>query len=148
MNVAGLMRVSDSVNLQYRRSTVASGDILVSIVGTIGRVAIVGPACVGFNIARAVARIAPSQYIRPDFLAFLLRATSTQRRLVGSSFESARKTLNLSALEGLEFPLPAKREQSDFMKELAVLHDALAAVTAKLEASNKLRMTIANQLFS
>jgi restriction endonuclease S subunit len=148
VNVAGLMRVSDSVNRQYRRSTVASGDILVSIVGTIGRVAIVSPECEGFNIARAVARIAPSQDLRSDFLAFLLRATSTQRRLVGSSFESARKTLNLSALEVLEFPLPDKQQQSAFMKELTVLHEALEALTAKLEASNKLQMTIANQLFS
>ena len=148
VDVAGLMRVSDSVNRQYRRSKVATGDILVSIVGTIGRVAIVSPECEGFNIARAVARIAPSQDIRSDFLAFLLRATSTQRRLVGSSFESARKTLNLSALEVLEFPLPDKKQQSAFMKELIVLHEALTAITGKLQASNKLQMTIANQLFS
>jgi type I restriction enzyme M protein len=148
VNVAGLMRVSESVNRQYRRSTVANGDILVSIVGTIGRVAIVGPECEGFNIARAVARIAPSPDLRSDFLAFLLRATSTQRRLVGSSFESARKTLNLSALAELEFPLPIKKQQSAFMEELTVLHEALAALTAKREASNKLQMTIANQLFS
>jgi type I restriction enzyme S subunit len=148
VNVAGLMRVSDSVNRQYRRSTVASGDILVSIVGTIGRVVIVSPECEGFNIARAVARIAPSQDLHSDFLAFLLRATSTQRRLVGSSFESARKTLNLSALEVLEFPLPDKKQQSTFMSELNVLHEALTALNAKLEASKKLQMTITNQLFS
>lgn len=148
VDVAGLMRVSESVNRQYRRSTVSNGDILVSIVGTIGRVAIVGPECEGFNIARAVARIAPSPDLRSDFLAFLLRATSTQRRLVGSSFESARKTLNLSALEVLEFPLPDKNQQSAFMKELTVLHDVLAALTAKLEASNNLQMTTANQFFS
>lgn len=148
VDVASLMRVSDSVNRQYRRSTVSTGDVLVSIVGTIGRVAIVGPECEGFNIARAVARIAPSEDIRSDFLAFLLRATSTQRRLVGSSFETARKTLNLSALEVLEFPLPDKKQQSAFMNELSVLHEALVALTTRLEASNKLQLSIANQVFS
>jgi type I restriction enzyme S subunit len=148
VNVASLMRVSDSVNRQYRRSTLATGDILVSIVGTIGRVAIVGPECDGFNIARAVARIAPSEHILSDFLAFLLRASSSQHRLVGSSFESARKTLNLSALEVLEFPLPDKKQQSAFMKQLNVLHEALGALTTKLEASSKLQLSIANQVFS
>jgi type I restriction enzyme S subunit len=136
------------VNRQYRRSTLATGDILVSIVGTIGRVAIVGPECDGFNIARAVARIAPSEHILSDFLAFLLRASSSQHRLVGSSFESARKTLNLSALEVLEFPLPDKKQQSAFMKQLNVLHEALGALTTKLEASSKLQLSIANQVFS
>ncbi len=146
INIASLMRVSEAVNRQYRRSTVATGDILVSVVGTIGRVVIVGPESSGFNIARAVARIAPTADILPDFLAFILRAASTQRRLVGSSFESARKTLNLSALEEIESPLPSIEQQSAFMENLTVYHDTLAALATKVEASKELQMSLVNQL--
>ncbi|GIK10579.1 MAG: hypothetical protein BroJett001_26450 [Chloroflexota bacterium] len=146
--VSQLERVSDEVSRQYRRSVVMHGDVLVSIVGTIGRVAVVGPECAGFNIARAVARLAPAPTVRSEFLAFTLRSPTTQRELVGNSFETARKTLNLSALEALTISLPPLDRQDALLDQLCRIRKAADAVQKRAGASGMLAEAIVNHLLA
>lgn len=99
--------VSPQVDSRHRRSRLASGDIVISVVGTIGRVARIPPELSGANIARALARIrVDSPRAEPEFVARLLRAPQWQRKLTADSFETARKTLNISSLGSLLIPLP------------------------------------------
>jgi type I restriction enzyme S subunit len=136
VNISELVRVSAEVDQQYRRSRVITGDVLVSIVGTIGRVAVVGQECSGFNIARAVARITPNSLVHPEFLACLLRSPSVQRRLIGDAFESARKTLNLAKLAKLTLPVPEREAQEAFLGELSGYQDAVQRLTDVSTASS------------
>lgn len=116
VEIAGLRTISRSVHEQYERSVVRHGDVLVSVVGTIGRVAVVPEAADGFNIARAVARIAPDRNrISPEFLLAVLRTPAYERKLIDAGFESARRTLNLGSLAGIEMPLPALSAQEEFL---------------------------------
>lgn len=145
--MAALMRVSETVHRQYRRSTVAAGDILISVVGTIGRVAVVKSNCEGFNIARAIARVAPSDQVDSEFLASLLKAPSMQRGLVGNSFETARKTLNLSALATLELPVPDLKTQKAYTAEVARFLRVIDALSSKAQACSALIESAGNEIF-
>jgi type I restriction enzyme M protein len=146
--VSDLERVSQAVNNQYRRSVVTIGDILVTVVGTIGRVAVVGPECDKFNIARAVARLAPSEEVLPEFLAIILKAHTTQMKLLGNAFETARKTLNLSALEKLIVPLPSLKSQEEFLKDIRRINGAKDAIELKIVSSQELVSAIIDAVFS
>jgi type I restriction enzyme S subunit len=97
------------------------GDVLVSIVGTIGRVFFVPDGCEGFNIARAIARISPARGVDGRYIAYVLRTTAYQRGLSGASFETARKTLNLEELGKLAIPLPPIGKQIEVVEDLARL---------------------------
>lgn len=119
INRTELKRISPKTHNEYKRSQIAAGDVLVSIVGTIGRIYIARNEDDGSNIARAVARIRTNNEVSPSFLAYVLKAPAYQETLINEAFESARKTLNLNALGALEVPVPAMLEQEHWCRKLA-----------------------------
>jgi len=124
--VDSLNRITAAVDEQYRRSRAEAGDVLVSVVGTIGRIAIVSDTHAGANIARALARISPiRRLMSPEFLAVILTTPSFQSRLLHGAFETARKTLNLSELGQMPIPCPDISEQRRIVERAAVLRTAI-----------------------
>lgn len=116
--IHSLKRITPTIDSQYRRSRVKGGDVLVSIVGTIGRVFLVPDTFNNFNIARAIARISPRPEVDGRYLYYLLGATECQRRLTNESVETARKTLNLEQLGKLLLPLPSIEQQRQLVHSI------------------------------
>ncbi|MEC9790936.1 restriction endonuclease subunit S [Escherichia marmotae] len=116
-----LRKISKEIDLQYKRSKVRKNDILVTIVGAIGRIGIVRED-INVNIARAVARISPEcNIIVPMFLHIWLSSPVMQTWLVQSSKEVARKTLNLKDLKNAFVPLPSIEEQHEIVRRVEQL---------------------------
>ncbi|EPE1916616.1 restriction endonuclease subunit S, partial [Escherichia coli] len=116
-----LRKISKEIDLQYKRSKVRKNDILVTIVGAIGRIGIVRED-INVNIARAVARISPEyKIIVPMFLHIWLSSPVMQTWLVQSSKEVARKTLNLKDLKNAFVPLPSIEEQREIVRRVEQL---------------------------
>ncbi|EFL4478406.1 restriction endonuclease subunit S [Escherichia fergusonii] len=116
-----LRKISKEIDLQYKRSKVRKNDILVTIVGAIGRIGIVRED-INVNIARAVARISPEcNIIVPMFLHIWLSSPVMQTWLVQSSKEVARKTLNLKDLKNAFVPLPSIEEQAEIVRRVEQL---------------------------
>jgi type I restriction enzyme S subunit len=110
--LGNLRRIGPSVHSEYKRSVVEAGDVLVSVVGTIGRTFLVPEQASGFNIARAIARIAPDPTkVVPELLATILRTPDLQRSLFNAAFESVRRTLNLNSLAKIEVKIPPSSTQ-------------------------------------
>jgi type I restriction enzyme S subunit len=142
----GLQRISPEVHQQYRRSTITAGDVLVSLVGTIGRCVLVTSEAEGANIARAVARLSAAKKILPPFLRAVLESDSLQTRMRVAAFETARKTLNLSSLAQLRVPVPPLSEQRAFVNVL-LLHETTAGRHRRLlDLSNQLLRTLLAKL--
>src|SRR5690554_2510592 len=113
-----LRSISLQIDDQYRRSKVKQGDILVTIVGAIGRVGIVRDNT-DANIARAVARISPNEsLVHPFYVHCWLSSPTMQWWLVNSSKEVARKTLNLKELKTAPIPLPPLEEQTEIVRRV------------------------------
>ena len=94
-----LKRISPAISANYRRTVLQGGEVLLTIVGTIGRTA-VAPDCLrGANTARAVAVIAISGIMSPHYVETALRDTGMRARLTVAAHEVARKTLNLKMCE-------------------------------------------------
>jgi type I restriction enzyme S subunit len=115
-----LRTISSAVDREYQRSRVRGGDVLISVVGTIGRVAIVP---VGFegNIARAIARLACGPRVLPEWTRYWLESHIVQWWLVRSSREVARKTLNLSELATTRVAVPSILEQAESVRRVGLL---------------------------
>ncbi|MCO5055838.1 restriction endonuclease subunit S [Thermomonas sp.] len=124
-----LRTIAASVDHDFRRSRVEAGDLLVSVVGTIGRTAIV-PAGLNANIARAVARIACRDGIDSRWVRAWLSTDDMQWWLLNSSKEVARKTLNLSDLSTAPIKLPPPDEQAEIIRRV----EALFALADKVQA--------------
>lgn len=122
-----LRTVSQEVDQEYRRSRVVGGEVLISVVGTIGRTAVV-PVGLEANIARAVARVACRQGVIGHWVHYWLSTTSMQWLLLSSSKEVARKTLNLSDLARMPVAVPSLEEQQlivDRVERLLAIADQI-----------------------
>jgi len=129
-----LRTIAASVDHDFRRSRVEAGDLLVSVVGTIGRTAIV-PAGLNANIARAVARIACRDGIDSRWVRAWLSTDDMQWWLINSSKEVARKTLNLSDLSTAPIKLPPPDEQTEIIRRVEALFALADQVQARYGAA-------------
>lgn len=129
-----LRTVAPSVNDEYQRSRVSGGEVLVSVVGTIGRTAIV-PSGVNANIARAVARVACRKEISSHWVHYWLSTDSLQWHLVSSSKEVARKTLNLSDLARIPLALPSQDEQLQIVNRVEALFKLADRIESRYKAA-------------
>ena len=128
-----LRGISFDVDSKYKSAKVKTGDLLVSIVGTIGRTVIVTENCSGFNIARAIAKL-PIAKCNSAFTKIFIDSENGQRWLNGDSREVARKTLNLEQLKTLPIPIPPQEEQTEIVKRVEHLFAKADTIEAQYQS--------------
>jgi type I restriction enzyme S subunit len=124
--------------LENARTRVSSGDVLLTIVGTIGRVAVVPATARPFALQRSVAVLKP-RLIEARFLAYALETSDAQSWLSSNAKGTAQKGIYLNVLGDLPVPLAPVAEQVRIADRLdEVLSDLDAAVSELELASRKL----------
>ncbi len=63
------MRISTSIEENYRRTRLQGGEVLLTLVGSVGQTAIVSSDLAGWNVARAIAVIRPSEEVSAKWLS-------------------------------------------------------------------------------
>jgi len=109
--VDGLHRISLDLDAEFKRSRLEGGEVLLSIQGTIGRVAICPPDLAGANISRTIARISPDDQIDPEYLAEWLRLQAGRFTTSGST----RASLNIGTIRKMGLPIPERARQAEFV---------------------------------
>src|SRR5690606_9010159 len=61
LNLSEVMRLAPEIEAKYGRTRIQTGDVLLTIVGSVGQVAVVPDELSGWNIARAIAMIRPNK---------------------------------------------------------------------------------------
>ncbi len=96
---------------EYRRTSLCQGDVILSVVGSMGRSAVVGPDEQGFNLNRPLARIR----LRPNLPSRLLWHWTQTTHFMGlaklaTGGGTAQPTLNLGDLANFAVGLPQSAE--------------------------------------
>ncbi|MFB6705753.1 restriction endonuclease subunit S [Streptomyces sp. NPDC056333] len=148
----GLKRIRADVAQRYPRTTLSGGELLLSLVGTIGRAALATERLEGANVARAIG-VFPldADRVDPRWVLTVLQSGTFHQHLERASNEVARKTLNLADARRCPIPLPPKQRQVELVEEVSQLrHDALrlneAAKTAQKRAEH-LRLVVLTAAF-
>lgn len=133
-------RTSVEIAAKYARSTLRQGDVLLSIVGTIGKVAIVPAALNGANITQSSVRIRPGPAIDSVFLKAMLKAPSLTSQYEKHRLGTGVPRLNVAHVRELRCVLPPLNEQRRIVAKLEALQarsrrarEALDAVPPLLE---------------
>lgn len=105
IDVEKLLRAAPNVEAPYRRSRLQPGDILMSIRGTTGVVAIVPPELAGANITQDTARIRVDVANR-EYVYQVLHAPDVRRQIRLNTIGQAVKGINLAAVRQLQIPWP------------------------------------------
>ncbi len=134
---ANIKRISPAIDRQYPRTRLQGGEVLVTLVGTIGRTAVVSHAMAGANVARAVGMLPLCPHASPVFVRLALDQPVKNRELDDLAREVARKTLNLGLLKAVRIPLPPLPEQHEIVRRV----EALFALADRIEARVTVAMT-------
>ena len=109
-----MLHTRPELNAKYLRSTLLEGDILLSIGGTIGRVAIVPKELEGANITQHTARISLQSRYDPVYVKGVLESPLMQEVMAKNTLGVAQVGLNLKDIR--VFPVPdVPQEEQNFL---------------------------------
>lgn len=94
-----VMKVSAEIEEKYQRTRLIGGELLITVVGSVGECAIVPGELRGWNVARAVsvARIKDSYDKR--FIKYCFKSEDIKFQMYGNTNDTVQPTLNLSSLK-------------------------------------------------
>ncbi|WP_157451043.1 restriction endonuclease subunit S [Deinococcus puniceus] len=118
--------------LENRRTNINIGDVLLTIVGAIGRTAVVPEGLGRFTLQRSVAVLKP-QNVVAKYLAYVLDSPITQTFFEANARGTAQKGIYLKALAETPFPLPPLPEQLRIADKLETLLSRVDAGRERLE---------------
>lgn len=128
--VTGLKRISHDIAAEYQRTALRGGELLVTLVGSVGRTGVVPDALKGANTARAVGVLPLAESVNAQFVSLLLEALPYQQALTAGAHEVARKTLNLGTLKEFVVALPEPAEQDELIRRIQPQLDELERMHA------------------
>lgn len=117
-----IQKIDETTHSKLKRSQLKVGDILFSIAGSIGRMAIVTEDLLPANTNQAVAILRPKvDLVDTDFLFYFLRDAKSQGDARKRIVQSVQNNLSLGELANLSISLPSRTTQvaiSSFMRVL------------------------------
>ncbi len=137
LSLDGIRRTSPEIAHEYRRSTLNTGDVLLSIRGTAGRVCRIPKALDGANITQDTARISVHNGIDPDFIALYLQSPSAQHRFDAAMKGVAVRGVNIGDVRALQIAVPPRDEQQEIVRRVDILFKLSDKIEKRVEAATK-----------
>lgn len=143
VRVNEVRRTTAAIARQYTRSSLKAGDILLSIRGHVGRVAIVPAELEGANITQDTARLAVNGACNAQYLYWFLQTADVQHWMRKHMKGVAVKGINLGDVKELEVPIvePAKQ------RRIATILDKADALRRKREEGIRLTEALLRSTF-
>ena len=124
---------AESFKAEHARTRVAPGDVLLTIVGTIGRSAVVPEGIEPFALQRSVAVLSPNSNVLAKFLAYQFQSPRSQRHFEQHARGTAQKGVYLKTLGETPILVPSIREQNAIVAEIEKQFSRLDKAVANLK---------------
>jgi type I restriction enzyme S subunit len=139
-----VLRVSKEIERQYSRSRLVGGEVLLSLVGSVGAVAVVPLALAGWNVARAVAVIRVKNQANL-WVKYSLSSDNAQHYMGVWQTTTVQATLNLRDVRRLPIVLPPVWERDAIAALLKALDDKIAVNDRIVATSDRLAASVLGQ---
>jgi type I restriction enzyme S subunit len=130
INLQTVRRTTKEMDASFARSRLSAGDLLLSIRGSVGRLAIVPPELNGANITQDSVRLSIKEEVETAFVEYMLRAPATLARMQKATKGVAVRGINVGDVRALQIPIPALAEQREIVRRLERALARLDAATA------------------
>jgi type I restriction enzyme, S subunit len=152
VNQSELKRIAPKIAARYPRTKLRGGEVVISLVGAIGRTAVIPKTLLGANTARAVGVIPLTSRVSAPWIEIWFRNPAKIAEMTAKSHEVARKTLNLEDVRDASVALPSAEEQNEIVAEverrLSVIGELEIAIEANLTRAERLRQSILHEAFT
>lgn len=133
IDLAGVRRTTPKIASEYRRSTLRSGDLLMSIRGHVGRFAFVPQELDGANITQDSARLALNDTVSSAYVRAAMEMPGIQQWMVRHTKGVAVRGINLGDLRKLPLPCPPLAKQQEFASTMKLVEVQRQAACIQLE---------------
>ena len=124
-------------DIENRRTDIKEGDVLLTIVGAIGRVAVVSDGLKAL-FQRSICVIKPDHNkILSEYLRFTLESSSIQNYIQLNAHGAAQKGIYLDKINKIKIPLPPLEIQREIVRVLDKFTMLSAELSAELSARQK-----------
>lgn len=137
-------RITPALDEEYKRTRLLGGEVLITLVGSIGRCAIAPNEIAGANLSRSVGMVVPVDGANKQFMVYCLTALISPKFVDENCAGTAQKVLNIGTVDSMLYPLPPLAEQSRIVTRV----EALMRLCDALEAKGQLEATQHAQLVS
>ncbi|WP_299442110.1 hypothetical protein [uncultured Phycicoccus sp.] len=121
---ASLPRIPATQSLEYIRTRLARDDVLLGVVGTLGRPTVVHAELVGANVSRAIARLRPRTGVAGAYVQAVLRLPDFARFTEEVTHGTAQSVLNMGDLKNYPVPLADQNTTTDLLAEVSRIDSA------------------------
>ncbi len=130
IDLSNIRHTTSEISDQFSRSSLQYGDLIYTIVGTIGSMAVVPRELDGGNITQTSCRLRLNiSCIETDFLRYVLKSRWINAQVDRMKFGTAVTRLNLAHVRAIAIPLPPLTEQRRIVAKV----DQLMALCDELE---------------
>jgi type I restriction enzyme S subunit len=143
-----LLHTSPEIHKQYKRAEIKSGDLLLTIRGTTGRVAFVPKSLDGANITQDSARIRVSSNDSPRYVYYALQSPDIQRQIELNTVGQAVKGINIGEVKKLTIYHPELQEQQKIALVLSTWDQAITTTEELLKNSQRQKKALQQLLLS
>lgn len=143
-----MIRTSQEISQQYKRTILQEGDIMFALRGDIGRVRIAGSSLVGSNLTRGVALISPSEKVISGYLLWSLRSPTVRSLILDGVNGSALQEIPLGNLRSIQIPVPPMHEQKELAHVMDSIEFRLMKCQQKLESICRIKKSLMQDLLT
>ncbi len=129
------LKVAPQIEEKHSRTRLRGGELLLSVVGTLGETAIVPPELKGWNVNRAVCVLRFNEPLGPRWVQICLRLPLLRHYMETWANTTVQKTFNLRDVALLPIPVPPLAEQKAIAAVLGALDD-------KIELNRRMNATL------
>ncbi|WP_338357515.1 restriction endonuclease subunit S [Yeosuana marina] len=127
---------------------IKAGDILISLVGTYGKISVVPEIFEEGIINPRLMKISPNQeIIRPDFLKMLLRSSGVLLQMENKSRGGTMDIVNVGIMRKIKVPLPPIKLQNQFAERVQSIESQKAQAQQSLQKSEELFNSLLQKAF-
>jgi type I restriction enzyme S subunit len=137
------LKVAASIEEKYQRTRLKGGELLITVVGSIGECAIVPESLKGWNVARAVSVARIKEVFDKRIIKYCFCLEDVKYQLYANTNDTVQPTLNLSSLKEIKLLLPSLPEQKAIASVLSSIDDKIDL----LHRQNKTLEAMAETLF-
>jgi len=130
-----VLRISSEIESKHSRTRLVGGEVLMTIVGTVGDTAIATEREAGWNVARAVAVIPPQPGVSSKWIQLCLQSPTVREAIFNRVTTTVQTTLNLRDISELKIPMPSEKERNAITAVLGALDD-------KIELNRRMNTTL------
>lgn len=130
--------VDDETQKTISRYIVNEGDIVLSIVGTIGLVAVIGKSLNEANLTENCVKLTSLSGVDRDFLYYFLKSSYGQQEITRGTVGAVQAKLPIKNIQDITIPLPDELTQ----RKIAAV---LSSLDAKIETNKKINDNLQQQ---